>query len=69
VFAAIINHKYSNGHTSTRCNVNNTIDNSKYLRSDIIHKEEDPDTRRMQIWNDQQMDPIDIIRAATKCSR
>jgi hypothetical protein len=24
--------------------INNTRDNSKYLRSDIIHKEEDPDT-------------------------
>jgi hypothetical protein len=22
-----------------------------------------------QIWNDQQMDPISIIRATTKCSR
>jgi hypothetical protein len=22
----------------------------------------------MQIWNDQQMDPINIMEAATKCS-
>jgi len=25
--------------------------------------------KMMQIWNDQQMDPISIIEAATKCSR
>jgi hypothetical protein len=47
VFAAIINHKYSNGHTSTGCMMNNTSENSKYLRSDIIHKEEDPDTMEL----------------------
>ena len=29
----------------------------------------EPDTRVRPIWNDQQMDPINIIRATTKYSR
>ena len=37
-------------HTSTKFNINNIRENSKYLRSDIIHKEEDPDTMDLQIW-------------------
>jgi hypothetical protein len=34
VFATIINHKYINGHTSTRCMMNNISDNSNI--SDLI---------------------------------
>jgi hypothetical protein len=37
-------------HTSTKVKINNIRGNSKYLRYDIIHKEEDPDTMDLQIW-------------------
>jgi hypothetical protein len=52
-------------HTST---IRNMIDKPKHLKTAFIHEIEKPATRKMSIWNVQQMAEKIDNRAATKCS-